>query len=168
MRWLIALVVGMFIGPAQAALSGPLKDIDFLVGQWKSEDGRVADTDQRSRGSSIISVEADGNALLRRDQTQILDRRGRPTTTFRQLMVIYPEGATLRADYQDGEGHVIHYTSAVVKPGKSVSFAGVSVTGPTFVLTYELQTPNTVSVVFGIGTPGQVHPIATGTLVRRP
>jgi hypothetical protein len=81
----------------------------------------LVDTGQRSRGSSIISVEADGNALLRRDQTQILDRRGRPKTTFRQLMIIYPEGATLHADYQDGEGHVIHYTSAVVKPGKSAA-----------------------------------------------
>lgn len=152
---------------AQPPLKPPLADVAFLVGQWKADDGKVADTGETSRGTSVITIEADGNALLRRDTTQTF-KNGKPGGRFSQLMTIYAEAGSLRADYVDGEGHVIHYASADVTPGKAVTFTSAPGAGPSFRLRYELQSPRTLAVQFGMIAPGQItlHPIASGTLRR--
>lgn len=170
MRLLAAIIVLCFAIPAvaQSVLKPRLSDIGFLVGQWKSDDGKVSDAHETSKGVSAISIEADGNALLRVDRTRTFDASGKETSSFGQLMTIYLERGALRADYEDGEGHIIHYVSAVVTPGKSVTFSSAEGAGPVFRLTYELQTPNTMLVSFGMAPPGQAafRPIASGTLVR--
>ena len=83
-------------------------------------------------------------------------------------MMIYAEDGTLHADYIDGS-HVIHYTSAVIVPGRSVTFASAVQPGvPVFKLGYTLSTPATLSVSFAMAPPGSTdfHPIATGTLTK--
>ena len=44
---------------------------------------------------------------------------------FDQIMMIYPEAGTVRADYSDGV-HVIHYVSAMVEPGAAVTFTSAA------------------------------------------
>ncbi len=153
---------------AQSVPTGPLADIGFMVGLWKSDNGNVADTGETSKGQSAISVEASGNALLRVDHTRTFAKSGEETSSFGQLMMIYPEGGTLHADYEDGEDHTIHYVSAVIKPGRSVTFSSAENSGPVFRLTYELQSSGSMLVTFGMIPPGQAafRPIASGTLVR--
>lgn len=151
---------------AQAALKPDLAGLGFMVGQWKSDDGKVADTGGTSNGTSTISIEADGAALLRRDHTETLDAKGKSTGGFDQIMTIYSENGALHADYVDGEGHVIHYTSASVVAGKSVTFDSAPGAGPVFRLVYELRAPTTLAVSFGMTQSGQFHPIASGTLTR--
>ena len=93
---------------------------------------------------------------------------GKPTGSFDQIMLIYPEGGTLHGDYSDGT-HVIHYTQADVVPGRSVSFSSARQSGaPVFRLTYALAAPDTLSVTFGMTPPGAstFNAIATGTLHR--
>jgi hypothetical protein len=103
---------------AQTAPS-PLDGLSFLVGDWtgtgKSENGGT-DT-----GRSSIQRIVGGNALLRRDHTDVTDKNGKLIESFDQIMLIYPEGGTLHADYLDGT-HVIHYIHAVIQPGQSVQF----------------------------------------------
>lgn len=150
-----------------AAPKGPLADIGFLVGDWTSGTGKVADTGDTDRGGSKISIEADGAALLRQDHTETFDARGKPTGGFHQIMLIYPQGGTLHADYSDGEGHVIHYVSATVVPGKSVEFtAPAQAARPGFRLTYTLTPKGELGVLFGMLPPGGApfHQIADGTL----
>jgi hypothetical protein len=75
----------------------------------------------------------------------------------------------MHAEYSDGQ-HLIHYTSAAVIAGKSVtSTSTVKVGIPTFQLTYELSGTDTLSVTFGLVPPGQsaFQPVATGTLNRQ-
>jgi len=151
---------------AQAPLKPDLAGLGFLVGQWKSNDGKVADTDGTSNGTSTISIEADGTALLRRDHTETFDAKGKSSSGFDQIMMIYFENGAVRADYVDGEGHVIHYASANVVAGKSVTFDSAPGAGPAFRLVYELQAPATLAVSFGMTQSGQFHPIASGTLSR--
>jgi len=153
---------------AQPSLAPDLAGMSFLIGHWTSDDGKVSDTGGTSKGSSTITVEADGEALLRRDHTDLLDKTGKPGGSFDQIMLIYPEAGTLHADYMDGE-HIVHYTSAMVVPGKSVTFTSASAPGaPSFQLHYEVQSPNALAVTFGIIPPGQtaVRPIAAGTLKK--
>ena len=152
---------------AEPALKPEMSALAFLVGEWKSDDGKVADTGGTSRGISQITIEADGGALLRRDRTQLTGKDGKPAGGFSQLMMIYPEGGTIQAVYEDGEGHVIHYGSAKTDPGKSVTFTSIPLAGaPTFQLTYTLKAMDTLSVTFGMIPPGQIefHAIAVGTL----
>lgn len=151
---------------AQAALKPPLAPLSFLVGNWKSDDGKVADTGGTSKGGSIITVQSDGSALLRQDHTELFDKAGKPAGGFHQTMLIYPDSNAIRAEYVDGEGHAIHYVSADVTPGKSVTFTSAPGQGPVFRLSYELQSPGTLAVRFGMIPPGQtgVRPIANGTL----
>src|SRR5215469_13957646 len=136
------------------ALKPPLQPIAFLVGDWDSGEGKVAETGGTSKGGSMISVESDGAALLRRDHTELFDKAGKPAGGFHQTMLIYPDGNTLKADYVDGEGHAIHYVSADVVAGKSVTFTGAPGQGPVFKLTYEMKSPDTLAVTFGMTPPG--------------
>lgn len=151
---------------AQATLKPDLAGLDFMVGQWKSNDGKVSDTGGTSNGTSTISIEADGAALLRRDHTETFDAKGKSTGGFDQIMTIYSESGALHADYVDGEGHVIHYASVSVVAGKSVTFDSAAGAAPVFRLVYELRAPTTLAVSFGLTQSGQFHPIASGTLTR--
>ena len=153
---------------AQTALKPDLAGLGFLVGQWKSNDGKVADTGGTSSGTSTISIEADGAALLRRDRTETFDAKGKSTGGFGQIMTIYSENGAVRADYIDGGGHVIHYALANVVSGKSVTFDTAPGSGPAFRLVYELRAPTTLGVSFGRMRAGQFHAIAIGTLTRAP
>jgi hypothetical protein len=164
----IAFLLAVCPAFADPAPKPDLAPLAFLVGSWDSGDGKVADTGGTSKGGSVIGIASDGAALLRQDHTELFDKSGKPSGAFHQTMLIYSEGGTLRADYVDGEGHAIHYTSATMVPGKSVTFTSAANAGPVFRLTYELQSPGMLAVTFGMIPPGQseVRPIATGTLKK--
>ena len=150
------------------ALKPALQPLAFLVGKWDSGDGKVAETGGTSKGGSVVTVESDGSALLRRDHTELFDKAGKRAGGFHQTMIIYPDAGGIHADYVDGEGHAIHYVSAEVVAGKSVTFSSAPGQGPVFRLGYETQSPDAITVSFGMTPPGQseFRPIATGTLKR--
>ncbi len=172
-RLALAIALAGSAGAAHAQTATPtfkpaLAAVSFLIGDWSGEKGVVADTGGTSTGVSRITVEANGAVLLRRDRTNLFDKAGRPSGGFDQIMMIYPEAGTLRADYSDGT-HIIHYTQADVAPGKSISFSSARQPGaPVFRLTYALTAPDTLSVTFGMTAPGATSftPIATGVLHR--
>lgn len=154
--------------PAGAAdLSQPLTPLQFLVGNWiatggHSEGGHV------NRGTATFEPAAAGTALLRQDHTEVFDAAGHKTEDFGQVMLIYPEGGKLRADYFDGQ-HPIHYTSVSVEPDRSVRFETAPQTGaPSFRLTYTKTAADTLSVKFEMASPGQsaYQEIAAGTMHR--
>ena len=134
-----------------AALAG----ISFLVGDWQTGRGQVADTGGTANGRSIMSLEAGGNVLLRKDHTDLFDKTGKPTGSFEQIMIVYPEAGTLHADYSDGQ-HVIHYTIANVVAGRSVTFtSSARPDAATFRLRYSLSAPRTLRVSFRDGPIGE-------------
>ena len=156
---------------AEPALKPALAPLAFLVGDWDSGEGKVAETGGTSKGGSVFTVESDGAAILRRDHTELFGKDGKPAGGFHQTMLIYPDGNNLHADYVDGEGHAIHYTAVETVAGKSITFMGMNEAqdrGPTFKLTYDMKAPGTLAVSFGMTAPGgsEFRPIATGTLKR--
>lgn len=156
-------------GAASVTLAPPLLGLSFLVGNWKSGVGKVAETGGTSVGASHFTVEADGHMLLRRDRTQTFNKVGEPSGAFSQTMLIYPDAGSLRADYGDGEGHVIHYTSASVTPGRSVVFSSpAQAAAPGFQLRYTLIAKGELDVEFGTLAPdgAALHLIASGVLKK--
>ena len=168
---IIALVLAAIASPAlgqTATLAPPLAGIGFLLGDWTGG-GKVADTGGTSRGTSHITTEADGHMLLRRDRNELFDANGKLAGGFSQTMLIYPEAGTLRADYGDGEGHVIHYTAAAITPGRAVVFTSPAApTAPGFQLSYALTPAGDLGVDFAMLPPGggTSRPIASGTLKK--
>jgi len=166
---LAALALRSATTSAQTAptLQPALAPIAFLLGSWTSTTGTVADTGETAAGRSTMSAEAGGVAILRRDHTD-LSRNGKATESFDQIMLIYPEGATLHADYTDGT-HIIHYGSATIVPDRSVAFTSTpAAAAPTYRLTYEVTALDTLAIRFEVEPPGASAfvPIATGTLHR--
>jgi hypothetical protein len=163
---LAALALALLAQSTSAApLQPPLAGLSFLLGTWRSGTGQVADTGGTARGASVMTSEANGAVLLRRDHTDLFDRAGKPHGGFDSLMIVHAAPSGLAAAYFDGT-HVIQYDTVTISPGKSVVFATApSPRAPTFRLTYTL-TKSTLSVDFGMAPPGQTafHPIATGTL----
>jgi len=174
MRAIIAGCLSLFLAApamAQPALKPALQPLAFLVGNWDSGEGKVADTGGTSKGGSVFTVESDGAAILRRDHTETFDKAGKPSGGFHQTMLIYADNGKLRADYVDGEGHAIHYAVVEAVAGKSVTFMGMNEAqdrGPTFRLTYDMKASDSLAVMFGMTVPGgsEFRPIATGTMKR--
>ncbi len=153
---------------AAPALNHDLAGLSFLVGDWASGNGKVADTGGTSTGASTITPEAGGAVLLRRDHTNLFNASGASTGRFDQIMMIYAEGGQIHADYADGT-HILHYISADITPGRSVVFTTAPHQGaPVFQLAYTRTTPTTLALSFSMTPPGAAtpHPIATGTLQK--
>ncbi len=167
-----AMIVLAAASPAFAAsppLSAEMQPLSFLVGHWTATEGK-AENDAIARGVSSIEPAAGGTALLRRDRTDLFSVDGTPRTSFEQVMLIYPEGGALHADYFDGS-HVIHYVSATVDPGKSVTFNTAATPGPPrFRLTYAAGGANLITVKFEMAPPGsaEFRTIASGEAKRTP
>lgn len=155
--------------PASAAdLSQPLAPLQFLVGNWVAADGH-SEGGHVNRGTATFEPAAAGTALLRQDHTEVFDSGGHKVEDFGQVMLIYPEGGKLRADYFDGQ-HPLHYTSVSIDPNHSVRFETAPQPGaPSFRLTYTKTAADTLSVKFEMAPPGQsgLQEIAAGTM-RRP
>jgi hypothetical protein len=152
---------------APTALSPTLQPIGFLVGHWTAKEGHV-ENGTIAKGVSAFEPAAGGAALLRRDRTDLSSPDGKPLQSFEQVMLIYPEAGALHADYFDGT-HVIHYVSAAIDPGKSVTFDTATTPGPPrFRLTYRAVTPSLLAVRFEMAPPGgaDFHTIAEGEAVR--
>jgi len=140
-------------GATAPTLSPAMQPLSFLVGHWTAIQGK-AENNVVAKGVSSIEPAAEGAALLRRDRTDLFTPDGKPLQSFEQVMLIYPEGGSLHADYFDG-GHVIHYVSATVDPGKSVTFLTAPAPGPPrFRLTYAAPSADRLTVKFEMAPPG--------------
>ncbi len=154
MRFALTLCAFLLVGSAASAQTLPdsLAGVAFLVGDWHG-DG-TSEGGMTNHGTSSIHLIVGGNALLRRDHTDVVDKAGKLQESFDQVMLIYPEGGTLHADYLDG-AHTIHYVKATVAPGASVMFESAGGTGaPVFHLTYTRTDADTLGVVFEMQPPG--------------
>jgi hypothetical protein len=147
------LVISLFVLAAFAQSPAPAADpfaaLRFLIGDW------VADS-ASGGGSGWFSFSSDlgGKVLIRRNHSENPPQSGR-TPVHDDLMVIYPDGSTLHADFYDSEGHVIHYAVSSPSPGSAVFVSAAQPGAPRFRLTYKAAAADKIDLVFDIAPAGQ-------------
>ena len=164
----VALMLASTAFAAPPTLKAAVQPLGFMVGRWSGDAGK-AENGVTTKGLIAVEPAVGGAALMSRGHTDLFSAKGEPIGGFDQLLLVYPEGSDLHADYLDGD-HVIHYVSAAVDPGKSVTFTTAKTPGPPrFRLTYSLRTPDTLNIKFEMQPPGapDFQTIASGDAQRR-
>jgi hypothetical protein len=133
-----------------------------LVGSWVGDpaaDGAV--------GGFSFAPDLQARVLVRRNVADYAKTK----VHHEDLMVVYQDGPSTRADYWDNEGHVIHYVVTLADGGKKFSFVSDAVSGkPRFRLTYTITGTSTLALAFEIAPPatGDFKPYIKATAHKKP
>ncbi len=121
-----------------------------FVGTWE---GAGSGAPGQGGGEFSFAPELQGAVLVRHSYAAYPPTKDKPAYRHDDLMVVYQDGKTTRADYWDNEDHVIHYT-AELSPGKLVFVSDEAQSGPRYRLTYIKTGADTLKLTFEIAPPG--------------
>lgn len=150
MRALAVLFLCITSLPAQLDKLDPRwAPLAFLIGDWTGEGGGPG------QGSGEFSFLPDlgGAVLIRKNVAHYPDTKNKPAYSHTDLMIV---DSTMRADYFDDEGHIIHYAVQPSTDGKSVQFlSDASASQRRYRLTYRKIGADRVAILFEIAPPGK-------------
>jgi hypothetical protein len=141
--FLLALAHGV-VG-AQADGFGAL---GFLLGNW-----RAIELPAGASGGFSFKLAVHDRVLIRTNEAHYPAAGDRPASNHDDLLVIYREDGSLKADYFDSEGHVIRYV--VDTPSSNVAtFVSARVAGqPRYRLSYHADAAGLLVGSFEIAAP---------------
>ncbi len=133
--------------------------LHVLLGQWVG-------VGEPGEGTGWFSFTPDvqEQVLVRKNHANYPATTDRPAFSHDDLMIVYRDSSAkeLRAIYFDNEGHVIHYTVAVLEGGKTIQFLSeISPSRPGYRLTYTLMSGDTLTLTFEIAPPGMPPTFST-------
>jgi len=155
------LLLAVFIASAlsvRPAPEDPLAPLRFLVGEWIAIDAPAGET-----GSFTFRLAVQDRVLVRTNEANYAATPERAASRHEDLLLIYSENGSLRADYFDSEGHVIRY--AIVSRFTTSSAKAAVTTGvmflsdpnprePRYRLTYIVASDGVLGASFEIAPPG--------------
>jgi hypothetical protein len=144
-----ALFVALGAHPAIGAPPRVLEPLSFLLGAWE------APGPNQSSGHTVFALSLQDQVILRHNSADYPAAEGKPATRHEDLMVIYPVGNVLRADYYDSEGHAIRYVVLPAGAGRVLFLSDLIEKEPRYRLTYVLQPDGTLAGAFEVAPPGQ-------------
>jgi hypothetical protein len=141
------------------------KSFQYLIGDWV---GVGSGKPGEGTGEFSLRYDLDKKILIRRNLNHLAPKPGeKATLDHEDLMVIYPQGNNFRADYFDNEGHVIHYSVSCTEK-KTVFESDATENRPKFRLTYEMKTPDVLTIDFAVAAPGKdFQTYISGTAKRK-
>ena len=146
-----AVAISLVTGPALAQYAPPAPDWSAwkpLVGEWQADPTGA----NGPRGGFTLAPELDGRVLVRKNFAEYPKSGDRPASRHDDLMIVYRENSTTRADYWDNEGHVIRYAVTVEK--KTFTFISDAVANqPRFRLSYAFTADDALAITFEIAPP---------------
>jgi hypothetical protein len=146
------LLLATLLAAAQAA-PDPWADWRFLIGEFIAGDSAGV-PGQASKGGFTLTPDLDGKILLRKNHAEYPAANGRPAFSHDDLMIVYHDGTSTKAFYDDNEGHVIHYNVTVSDDKKQIIFVSeTGAQGPQYRLTYRDLHAGAVKVLFEIAPP---------------
>ena len=141
----LAIGIGQSISLAQADVLSPLR---FLVGEWEAIERPAGET-----GAFTFKAAVQDHVIVRTNEAVYTATAGRPASRHDDLMVIYAERGSIKAEYFDNEGHVIRYA---VQPRDRNEAVFVSEPNPgesRYRLTYTSDTSGILLGSFEIASP---------------
>jgi hypothetical protein len=138
--------------PLIAQAPAALARFQFLVGEWEATG---SGSPGEGGGRYTFSPDLQGRVLVRRSFAAYPATADRPAYRHDDLMIVFVDGETARADYYDSEGHVIRYAVDSPEPGLAVFVSDVNPSAPRYRLTYARAADETVAGRFEIAPPGQ-------------
>jgi hypothetical protein len=156
----IVLVIGALAAAASVYAEVPkeLEPLEFLLGEWEASGGGKPG---EAAGGATFARGLQGRVIIRTSYAEYSASAQAPASRHDDLMVIYAgDGAAIRADYYDNEGHVIRYAVTVAGPGE-VSFVSEIASGaPRFRLSYRLDSDGILNGEFAMAPPGKPEAFA--------
>jgi hypothetical protein len=123
------------------------------LGEWTSAESSGV-PGSASTGSFTLAPDLGGKILVRKNHAEYPPANGRPGIIHDDLMIIYREGGTTKAFYNDNEGHVIRYNVSASPEKKRITLLSDKAAGaPQYRLTYESVQPGKVKLSFEIAPP---------------
>ncbi|HTM00828.1 MAG TPA: hypothetical protein VL503_06870 [Candidatus Omnitrophota bacterium] len=144
-----ALFAALAAHPALSAPPRVLEPLSFLLGAWE------APGPNQSSGRTVFALNLQDQVILRHNSADYPAAEDKPATRHEDLMVIYPVGNVLRADYYDSEGHAIRYVVLPAGAGRVLFLSDLIEKEPRYRLTYVLQPDGTLAGAFEVAPPGQ-------------
>jgi len=127
----------------------PLSPLRFLVGDWTAIESPAGE-----RGSFTFKPGVQDHVLVRTNEAVYDATPQHAASRHDDLMVIYSENGSIKAEYFDNEGHVIRYAVRSDRPDHAVFVSEPSARDPQFRLTYALASDGVLAGSFEIAAPG--------------
>lgn len=152
-NWRVGLALVLVlasISAVRAEAPASLVPLRFLLGDWEA----IPDSSGGATGAFSFSSGVQEHVIVRTNYSISRAADAKPSSRHDDLMVIYDEAGTVRADYFDNEGHVIRY---VVQPkARSVAFVSeIKPSEPRYRLTYDLGADGILNGRFEVAAPGK-------------
>jgi hypothetical protein len=121
----------------------------FLIGDW-----RAIDTVPGESGAFAFKLAVQDHVIVRTNEATYAATSERPAQRHDDLLIIYAENGSLKADYFDNEGHVIRYV--VEAPGQNtvVFVSNPGPREPRYRLTYKAGPDDALTGSFEVAPPG--------------
>jgi hypothetical protein len=143
----LVLVLASIVA-ARAEPPASLVPLRFLLGDWEA----IPDSSGATGGFSF-SPGVQDHVIVRTNYSISPAVDGKPASRHDDLMVIFEEAGTVRADYFDNEGHVIRYV-AQPKAASVVFVSEIKPSEPRYRLTYDLA-DGVLNGRFEVAAPGK-------------
>ena len=150
LRRLIA--AALLIAPASPvgrAQTDPFAGARFLLGDWTA-----IDTTAGESGTFTFAFAAQNHVMVRTNVAIYAATADRPASRHDDLLVMYAEGGSIKADYFDSEGHVIRYAVEAGEPGVLTFVSERREGEPRYRLTYRAGADGVLRGAFEIAAPG--------------
>ncbi len=134
---------------AQAQTRADLSALNFLLGDWDAISSQAGES-----GAFNFTLAIQDRVIIRTNYAKYPAQDGKPATRHDDLMVIFPEGGVLKANYFDSEQHVIRYAIDVRRPGDVVFTSEAPAGEPRYRLSYTLAANGQLKGSFEIAAPG--------------
>jgi hypothetical protein len=142
------LVLAASVVAARAEPPKSLVPLRFLLGDWEA----IPDSSGATGGFSFAPRVQD-HIIVRTNYSISPAADGKPSR-HDDLMVIFEEAGTVRADYFDNEGHVIRYV-AQPQAGSVAFVSEIKPAEPRYRLTYDLGADGILNGRFEVAPPGK-------------
>jgi hypothetical protein len=145
---LILCSTGVEASPTRA-----LAPLGFLIGEWRPEGAGQPGV---ATGTATFALGLQGRVITRKSFAAYPASPGKAAYRHDDLMIIYAaDSTTVRADYFDNEGHVIHYRVTSAADSQATFVSEIEAAAPRYRLTYTLTPDSLLKGRFEIAPPGK-------------